>query len=108
MKKDIMLRKLIEALTFLKNDNGIHLHEDVFLCGKELDGSDKLYGFKSVDNDLYVETRECSDGYPIRDMDKDDLEYIFGSQIYEKILNKEYVQSPLDANNQIDNEPEED
>ncbi len=104
-----MLRKLIEALTFLNDGNGMHLQEDVFLCGKELDGSDKLYGFKSVDNDLYVETRECSDGYPITDMDKGDLEYIFsGSNIYEKILNKEYVQSPLDANNQIDDEPEED
>lgn len=103
-----MLRKLIEALTFLKDGNGMHLQEDVFLCGKELDGSDKLYGFKSVDNDLYVETRSSSDGYPITDMDKGDLEYIFDSEIYQKIVDKKYVQSPLDANDQIDNDPDED
>ena len=51
----------------------------------------KVYGFAKENEELVVITRECSDGYPITDIDNDDLRYIFKySDIYKKILNKEY------------------
>jgi len=90
--------KLIKKLSYLKEGEGIHLGNDVFLIG-ELDGSDKIYGFVRTDGELKVRTRGCSDGYPISDMDKEDLQYIFSlstPNIYKKIQAKEY--ETVDAN----------
>lgn len=78
-------------LSFLKEGKGIELGNDTFLCGKELDGSDKVYGFKKEGGELFVVTREASDGYPIKDMDNDDLNYMFGlSDVAKKIQKKKY------------------
>ena len=85
-----MKKRLIEALAYLENGTGIHLENDVFLTGY-LDGSDKLYGFYREDNELYVSER--SGTYPINDIGKDELTYIFNlsaPNIFKKISNKEY------------------
>jgi len=83
--------KLIKMLSHLKEGEGIDLAEDTFLCTGGLDGSDKIYGFKKENDELLVVSREVSDGYPVRDMDKDDLHYMFGlSSISKKIEKKEY------------------
>jgi hypothetical protein len=86
-----MKKKLISALSYIENGKGIELGNDTFLCGIELDGSDKVYGFARVDNELIVITRQCTDGYPIEDMDRNELTYMFKySSIYTKILAREY------------------
>lgn len=86
-----MKKKLISALSYIEEGKGIELGNDTFLCGKELDGSDKVYGFIRLDNVLQVITRQCTDGYPIEDMDRGELSYIFKySNIYTKILAREY------------------
>ena len=72
-----MKKKLIKLLAFLSEGKGITLGNDVFLTGKELDGSDKVYGFVKVDGVINIITRQSRDGYPIEDMDKEDLKYIF-------------------------------
>ena len=85
------VQKLEEALSYLENGKGIDLGNDVFLVGKELDGSDKCYGFGKVNDRVQIVTRASSDGYPVTDMDKEDLQYMFGlSNVFEKIKNKQY------------------
>ena len=85
-----MKKKLIKMLTFLNDGEGLDLAEDTFLIGA-CDGSDKIYGFTNRGGDLLVVTRGCSDGYPVKDMDKEDLDYMFkGSSISKKIEKKEY------------------
>ena len=87
------IAKLKKALNFLQEGEGIYLENDIFLTGKELDGSDKVYGFIKTKDNLLVVTREASDGYPVVDMDKEDLNYIFNlsaPNIFNKINNKEY------------------
>ena len=89
MKKK--LTKLIAALAYLTAGQTLDLGNDVFLCGKELDGSNKVYGFTNDGEQLLIITRSSSDGYPISDMDKADIKYIFDlSNIYTNILNKKY------------------
>lgn len=86
MSKKSYKEQLKNALSFLKDGQGITLEEDTFLVSGGLDGSDKCYGFIKEDGKLLCRTRECSDGYPINDMDKDDLNYIFNqSKIFTKI-----------------------
>lgn len=85
-----MKKKLIKALAFLTEGKGFHLGNDTFLTNY-LDGADKIYGFGLEDGVLIV--HDSSSGYPVSDMDKDDLDYIFNlsaPNIYKKILNKEY------------------
>ena len=89
MKKK--LTKLITALAYLDFGQTLDLENDIFLCGEELDGSDKVYGFKNNGEQLLVITRSSPDGYPITDMNKADIKYIFDqSNIYTNILNKKY------------------
>lgn len=89
MKKKI--EQLTKFLSHLKEGEGVDLAEDTFLCTGGLDGSDKIYGFTKEDGKLLVISREVSDGYPIGQMDKDDLDYMFnGSKISEKLKNKKY------------------
>ena len=77
---------LIKAIPINK---GLDLYEDVFLTGKELDGSDKIYGFyKDEDNEIYVVSRSSS-GYPISDLDTGDINYIM-SYILDKIKANKY------------------
>lgn len=70
-------QKLIKILSYLKDDQALQLGDDTFLCTGGLDGSDKIYGFIKEAGELKVFTRQCNEGYPIKDMDKDDLDYIF-------------------------------
>lgn len=87
-----MKKKLIKLLSYLEDNQSLLLGDDTFLIG-ELDGSDKLYGFINEGGEIKVITRQCSDGYPISDMDKEDLNYIFklsAPNIAEKIKNKKY------------------
>lgn len=88
------LNKLIIALSTLNNEERLSLDNDTFLTGF-LDGSDKIYGWFKLDDNLYVESRDGE--YPIEDMEKEDISYIFGlSGIYKKIINKEYNVDNLD------------
>lgn len=85
-----MKKKLIKMLSFLEDGKGIELGNDTFLVG-ECDGSDKIYGFFKSDNELFVVSRQCSDGYPIEQMDKEDLSYMFKlSSISKKIEERKY------------------
>lgn len=96
-----MIEELSSALTYLPEGKGIHLESDVFLCGL-LDGSDKLYGFKREDGELLVQTRECGYGYPVSQMDKGELDYMFKlSPVFQKIRDREYRAVQLDANGHI-------
>jgi len=79
-------QKLKQILSFLKEGEGVSLGEDTFLVTGGLDGSDKCYGFIKRDGKLLCVTRESSDGYPIEDMDSDDLSYIFHSSSIAKKL----------------------
>lgn len=86
-------QKLVKLLSYLKDDEAMQLGGDTFLCTGGLDGSDKIYGFLKEAGELKVFTRQCSEGYPISDMDKDDLDYIFNlstPNIAEKIGLKRY------------------
>ncbi len=86
-----MKKKLIKALSFLPDGQGIDLGEDKFLTGM-LDGSDKIYGFAREGNE-YVVIGSSSTNYPIRDMDKEDLDYVFKfsvPNIYNKIKTASY------------------
>jgi hypothetical protein len=86
-----MKKKLITMLAYLKEGEGIELAEDTFLVGKELDGSDKCYGFIKRDGQLLVVTRQSSSGYPVEDMDREDLQYMFKlSSVSEEIKNQKY------------------
>ncbi len=90
-----MKKKLIKALQFLPDGFGIDLGEDTFLTGY-LDGSDKIYGFGRDGDDIIVIAGTMFN-YPIGDMDKPDLKYIFNlSDIYEKILRGEYEVVDID------------
>lgn len=89
MKKKI--EQLKKFLSHLKEGEGIDLAEDTFLCTGGLDGSDKIYGFIRENDKLLVISREVSDGYPIEQMDKDDLDYMFnGSSISKKLEKGKY------------------
>lgn len=71
---------------------GLNLGEDVFLCGL-LAGEDKVYGFFKEDGALYVVTRESSRGFPVNEMEKDDIDYIVGlsaPNILKKIKSNKY------------------
>ena len=82
---------LKKALAYLKDGKGIDLLEDTFLVGKELDGSDKCYGFFKEGGELFAVTRECSGCFPINQMDYEDFEYMFnGSNVFKKIKEKKY------------------
>lgn len=85
-----MKRSLIKLLSFLKDGQGISLGADAFLCGQDLDGSDKIEGFIKEGEEIKVISRECAGGYPLSDMTKDDLKYIFESDIPTKLENKLY------------------
>ena len=86
----VMRDKLQKMLDYIPEDKGISLEDDIFLVG-ELDGSDKIYGFIKVEDELLVVSRQVSDGYPVSDMDKGDLDYMFKlSSISKKIEKKKY------------------
>jgi hypothetical protein len=85
-----MKKKLAKMLSYLKDGEGIALENDTFLIG-DLDGSDKLYGFFKIGGEILVKTRGSSGGYPIDEMDKADLDYMFKlSSISKKIEGKKY------------------
>lgn len=85
------IKKLKKLLDYIPEGKGIHLGEDVFLVGEELDGSDKCYGFYKEDSEFFIVTRGCMEGYPINDMNKEDLNYIFNlSDIHIKLSKKHY------------------
>ena len=91
------VKQLEKALAYLENGKGIELGNDVFLVQNGLDGSDKCYGFGKVNGRIQIVTRECSDGYPVTDMDKADLQYMFFySKVFEKIQNKKYDEVDYD------------
>lgn len=84
-------QRLIKALSYLKDGKGVDFLDDTFLVGKEQDGSDKMYGIINRGGELLCITRECSSGYPIRDMDDEDIDYIFDmTKMFEKIKDKKY------------------
>jgi len=83
-----MINDLTKLLGYIPLNKGIYLGNDVFLIG-ELDGSDKVYGFIN-DGELKVITRECGSGYPINQMDIEDLDYLFGSCISDRLSSKSY------------------
>lgn len=88
-KKKLIIKT--HLLSYLKEGEGIHLKEDTFLTGKELDGSDKVYGFKKEEGEILVITRGSSSGYSIMEMDKEDIEYMFDlSSVAEKIIKNKY------------------
>lgn len=83
-----MKKKLIKVLSFLPDGQQIELGEDTFLTGM-LDGSEKIYGFGRIGDEYVVISRDGE--YPIMDMDKKDLHYIFKySNIYDKIKKASY------------------
>ena len=87
------VKRLEKALDYLQNGEGIFLGKDVFLVENGLDGSDKCYGFGKVNGRIQAVTRECSDGFPVTDMDKSDLTYIFywsAPNLFKKILDRKY------------------
>lgn len=67
----------------------LSLGNDVFLTGELLDGSDKIYGFSKLDGKLFVVSRQCSDGYPLSELDSDDVDYMMPS-ILKKIKEGKY------------------
>jgi len=85
MSKKSNKQRLKEALSCLKEGKGISLDKDIFLVTGGLDGSDKCYGFIKEGGKLLCITRECANGYPIEDMDKNDLDYIITSGIMKKL-----------------------
>jgi hypothetical protein len=102
MARRTNIQKLTDALKNLKDCFGVHLGNDTFLCG-ELDGSDKIYGFSNIDGDLHVHSRQCLAGYPILQIDKADLIYIFRlSEVFNKISSGVYKQTRLDRNKHLD------
>ena len=83
-----MKKRLIKALYYIPDGQGISLGSDTFLTGL-LDGSDKIYGFGREGNNYIV--IGSGGNYPIDDLTKDDLRYIFaGSSIYVKIKSFDY------------------
>ena len=87
-----MKKKLIKALSFLPEGQGIHLNEDVFLTGY-LDGSDKIYGFAKQDGEIVVITGSSTGTYPVSDMDEEDIQYVFNlssPNIFDKIKTSQY------------------
>ena len=85
-----MKTKLKNLLFYLKEGKGIALGEDTFLIGA-CDGSDKIYGFVKTNGALKVITRQTNEGYPIGDMDKIDLDYLFKlSKVGGKIKKRKY------------------
>lgn len=82
------LKKVEQALSkAIPEEKALSLGEDVFLTGRELDGSDKVYGFYKSSGELNVVTRECDTGYPINQMDEEDIDYIVNNSV-PNILNK--------------------
>lgn len=85
-----LITKLKEALNYIPINKGISLQEDKFLIGL-LDGSEKFYGFYNQEGILLLITSETSFGYPIENINKDDLKYIFNSDIYFNIKEQKYA-----------------
>jgi hypothetical protein len=102
MARPTNIQKLTGALKNLKDGFGIHLGNDTFLCG-DLDGSDKIYGFSKIDGELHVHSRQCLDGYPITQIDKRDIAYMFRlSEVFKNVSSGVYKHKPLDANGHLD------
>lgn len=83
--KKARIKQLESILSFLKEGEGIELGVDTFLVTGGLDGSDKCYGFIRDNGELLCVTRQCSDGYPITQMESGDLNHIFTSEIIKKL-----------------------
>ena len=105
MARQTNIKRIEKALDYLQNGQGIFLDDDTFLIGILLDGSDKCYGFGKVNNRIQAITRENTDGVPLTDLEKGDIDYIINTSvvrinkkgrgytlgnIYEKILAKKY------------------
>ncbi len=86
------VKKLENALlNTIPKGKAIYLGEDIFLTDY-LDGADKIYGFANVEGEIVVDAGKSS-MYPIADMDKADVSYIFnsfGENIIDKIKQKKY------------------
>ncbi len=87
------LKKLEQALNkAIPEGKALSLGEDIFLTGL-LAGEDKVYGFFKKDGELKVVTREAADGFPVSDMDRADIDFIFFSfppTVFTKIQKEEY------------------
>lgn len=87
------LKKVENALSkAIPEGKALSLGEDIFLCGM-LAGEDKVYGFYKLDGELNVVTREAGDGFPVNQMDKEDIDYIVNysaPNILEKIKGNKY------------------
>ena len=84
------LKRLENALKFLPVGQYVTLDGDTFLTGL-LDGSDKVYGFGRDEAGYCV--MGSGDPYPLSDLTKEDLSYIFKysiPNIYEGIRNAKY------------------
>jgi len=104
MGRPTNIQRIEKALDYLENGQGIFLNSDTFLVGDLLDGSDKCYGFGKVNKRIQAVTRENTDGVPLTDLTKGDIDYIINASvvrihkgkkytlgnIYEKILAKKY------------------
>lgn len=84
-----LITKLKEALNYIPVNKGITLAKDTFLIGL-LDGTEIFYGFYNFNGKLYCITSNTAFGFPIEDIDKDDLKYIFNSDIYYNIKEQKY------------------
>ena len=83
-----MKKRLIKALYYLNEGEGISLDNDTFLTGL-LDGSEKIYGFARLDNLIVV--LNGSSNYSIDYLTGNDLSYIFKhSLIYDNIVGRIY------------------
>lgn len=83
-------RLLIGYLGHLKVGEGITLGDDTFLTGT-FDGSDKLYGFI---NNGELQVVERSGEYPISELGKGELRYIFETStpsIAKRLADKFYL-----------------
>ena len=85
-----LITKLKEALSYIPVNKGITLAKDTFLIGL-LDGTEISYGFYNQEGKLYCITSNTAFGFPIEDIDKDDLNYIFNTDIYYNIKEQKYA-----------------
>ncbi len=84
------LKKVEQVLSkAIPEEKALSLGEDVFLTGPELDGSDKVYGFFKSSGELNTVTRSCDTGYPVNQMDEEDIDYIVRF-ILDKIKKNKY------------------
>lgn len=87
------LKQIESALKkIISEGKALSLGEDTFLTGA-LDSSYKICGFINNEKEILVVSSESSRGFPINDMDKEDVDYIFelsSPNILKKIKDNKY------------------